>query len=197
MKTHNPRRLQLLALLLLFACIVDVNAGQSLIDPGTFRGPAADRRAYRVGDVLTVYVLETSRARSQAGTDTDRSTDLGVAFHAPSTSYEADLGIGGQTQGAAETRRIGELRAQLSVRVTAVEGNGLLRVNGGQTLVVNGEQQRITLSGLVRPEDITAGNVVWSSRISEAEVSLSGKGVVSESQQRSLVSRIAHWLGLL
>jgi flagellar L-ring protein precursor FlgH len=186
-----------LTLALLFAGGADAAARQSLIDPVTFRGPAADQRAYRVGDVLTVYVLETSRARSQAGTGTDRSTDLGIALHAPSTSYEADLGVGGRTQGAAETRRIGELRAQLSVRVTAVEGNGLLRVSGGQTLVVNGEQQRITLSGLVRPEDITAGNIVWSSRLAEAEVSLSGKGVVSESQKRSLVSRIFQWLGLL
>lgn len=197
MRTDPIRGAWLLAFALLFAGHSEAAPRQSLIDPATFRGPAADQRAYRVGDVLTVYVLETSRARSQAGTDTDRSTDLGIALHAPSTSYEADLGVSGKTKGAAETRRIGELRAQLSVRVTAVEGNGLLRVSGGQTLVVNGEQQRITLSGLVRPEDITAGNIVWSSRLAEAEVSLAGKGVVSESQKRSLVSRVFHWLGLL
>lgn len=197
MRTDSFRRVGWLAAALLLGTSSVAVARQSLIDPATFRGPAADQRAYRVGDVLTVYVLETSRARSQAGTDTDRRTDLGIALHAPSTSYEADLGVGGKTKGAAETRRIGELRAQISVRVTAVEGNGLLRVSGGQTLVVNGEQQRITLSGLVRPEDITAGNIVWSSRLAEAEVSLAGKGVVSESQKRSLLSRIVHWLGLL
>lgn len=174
-----------------------VGDGQSLINPSTFRGPAADQRAYRVGDVLTVYVLETSRARSQAGTDTDRSGDIRGGLHSPSTTYDVSLGVRGKTQGAAETQRIGELRAQLSVRVVAVEPNGLLRVGGGQTLVVNGEQQRINLSGLVRPEDITAGNVVWSSRLAEADVSLSGTGVVSEAQRRSLVSRVFQWLGLL
>lgn len=171
--------------------------GQSLIDPATFRGPAADQRAYRVGDVLTVYVLETSRARSQAGTGTDRGGDIRGGLHSPSTTYDVSLGVSGKTQGAAETQRIGELRAQLSVRVVAVEPNGLLRVGGGQTLVVNGEQQRINLSGLVRPEDITAGNVVWSSRLAEANVSLSGTGVVSEAQRRSVVSRVFQWLGLL
>lgn len=168
----------------------------SLIDPATFRGPAADQRAYRIGDVLTVYVLETAHARSQAGTGAERNTDLGIALHAPSTAYEADLGVRNKSNGTAQTQRIGELRAQVSVRVVAVEPNGLLRVSGGQTLAVNGEQQRITLSGLVRPEDITAGNIVWSSRIAEAEVSLSGKGVVSEAQRRSLIARIFQWLGL-
>jgi flagellar L-ring protein precursor FlgH len=170
---------------------------QSLIDPATFRGPAADQRAYRVGDVLTVYVMETSKARSQAGTDTDRGADIGAGLHSPSTNYDVSLGTRGKTQGAAETRRIGELRAQLSVRVVSVEPNGLLRVDGGQTLVVNGEQQHIQLSGVVRPEDITAGNIVWSSRLAEANVSLSGTGVVSEAQRRSLVSRLFKWLGLL
>lgn len=170
---------------------------QSLIDPSAFRGPAADRRAYRVGDALTIYVLETSRARSQAGTDTDRGADISGGLRSPSTTYDVSLAARGKTKGAAETQRVGELRAQLSVRVVEVEPNGQLRVSGGQTLVVNGEQQRITLSGVVRPEDITAGNVVWSSRLADADVSLSGTGIVSEAQRRSLVSRIFHWLGLL
>lgn len=181
---------------MLIATTAVASPRSSLIDPATFRGPAADQRAYRVGDVLTVYVLETAHARSQAGTGSERATDLGIALHAPSTAYEADLGVRNKSNGTAQTQRIGELRAQLSVRVVAVEPNGLLRVSGGQTLAVNGEQQRITLSGLVRPEDITAGNIVWSSRIAEAEVSLSGKGVVSESQKRSLIARIFQWLGL-
>ena len=171
--------------------------GQSLIDTVTFRGPAADQRAFRVGDVLTIYVLETSKARSQAGTGTDRGGDIQAGLHSPTTTYDVSLGTRGKTQGTAETQRIGELRAQLSVRVVAVEPNGLLRVAGGQTLVVNGEQQQIKLSGVVRPEDITTGNVVWSSRLAEADVSLSGAGVVSEAQRRSVVSRIFQWLGLL
>lgn len=170
---------------------------QTLIDPDTFRGPAADQRAYRVGDVLTVLVQETTRARAQAATDTDKSIDFGIALQTPSTSYDANLGIDGKTRGAAGTSRVGELRAQLSVRVVAVESNGQLRIGGSQNLVVNGETQRISISGVVRPQDISAANTVWSSRIAEADVALEGKGVVSAAQRRSLVSRIVSWLGLL
>jgi flagellar L-ring protein FlgH len=175
---------------------------QSMIDTNSFRGPAADQRAYRVGDVLTVYVLETTRARSGAATDSDRSTvvsgDVTANASKRSTHFfaNADLGLQGKTKGVAETSRVGELRTQLTVRVDAIEPNGLMRIKGTQLLEVNKEQQSMTLSGLVRPEDISAGNIIWSNRIADAKVSLSGKGIVSEAQRKGLVSRILSWLGL-
>lgn len=171
-------------------------SAQSLIDPASFRGPAADQRAYRVGDVLTVLVLETTSARSQAVTDSDRSTAITAGLTTPHINYNANLGVQGKHNGAAETTRIGELRAQITVRVTAVEANGLMRISGNQSLVVNGENQHITLSGLVRPEDISTANTVLSTRIADADVALSGKGVVSEAQRRSLITRVLGWLGL-
>lgn len=171
-------------------------AAQSLIDPSTFRGPAADQRAYRVGDVLTVMVLETTSARSQAVTDSNRSTAISAGLTTPQINYNANLGLQGKHNGAAETTRIGELRAQITVRVIALEANGLMRITGKQALVVNGETQRITLSGLVRPEDISAANTVLSTRIADADVALSGKGVVSEAQRRSVIARVLGWLGL-
>lgn len=172
-------------------------ARQSLVDPVTFRGPAADQRAHRVGDVLTVLVLEATRARSQAATGSQRETDMGIALSSPSTNYSSQLGLQNNSKGAAQTSRIGELRAQLTVRVVALEPNGLLKIAGTQLLLVNREEQRIVLSGVVRPEDISAANTVWSSRIADAELSLAGKGVVSESQRRNVLSRVFQWMGLL
>jgi flagellar L-ring protein precursor FlgH len=190
----------LVAGLVLGLAVASANAAplrQTLIDPDAFRGPAADQRAYRAGDVLTILVQETTRARAQAATDTDKSIDFGIALQTPSTDYDANLGVDGKTRGSAGTSRIGELRAQLTVRVLAVEDNGLLRIGGTQNLVVNGETQRISISGVVRPQDISAANTVWSSRIADADVALEGKGVVSAAQRRGLVSRIVSWLGLL
>jgi flagellar L-ring protein FlgH len=177
-----------------FSC---AQSSQSLIKPASFRGPAADQRAYRVGDVLTVYVLETTRARSQAATDSDRSSGFAADLSTPSTNYNGSIVLQGKSKGAAQTSRVGELRAQLTVRVEAVEANGLMRIKGTQILEVNKEQQKITLRGLVRPEDISAGNIVWSTRIADAQVSLSGNGIVSEAQKKSLISRVFSWLGLL
>lgn len=185
--------------LALLACATQVVAaeGESLIDPGRYRALAADHRAYRTGDVLTINVLETTRARSQAATEAGSEVDLGVGLNSPSTSYDANLGLNGGNSSGAQTTRVGELRTQISARVVEVDANGLLRISGEQSLMVNGERQQIRVTGLVRPEDIGADNIVWSNRIANADLELLGVGVVSESQRQSILYRVFKWLRLL
>lgn len=172
-------------------------AQESLIDPDSFRGPAADRRAFREGDLLTVYVLEAARARSGASTDAASELGIRVSVDSPNTDYSAGVGLTGSNGVGAETARVGELRAQISVRVVGLQPGGVLEIAGEQVLVVNGERQQIRLSGLVRPEDVSADNSVWSHRIADANVELTGAGVVSASQRQSVIYRLFKWLRLM
>lgn len=170
---------------------------ESLIDPGRYRALAADHRAYRVGDIVTIQVLEATRAKSQAATEAGSELDLGVGLSSPSTTYDATLGLNGGNASGAQTTRVGELRTQVSAQVMAIEANGNLRIEGEQSLIVNGERQKIRISGLVRPEDISAANTVWSNRIANADLELLGVGVVSESQRQSILYRVFKWLRLM
>lgn len=183
--------------LMVAAGVTHAQNNESLIDPSEYRGLAADHRAYRVGDVVTVLVLEATRARSQAATDAASQLDMNVGLASPSTQYDATLGLGGSNSGAAQTTRVGELSTQISTQVVAIEPNGLLRIEGMQTLTVNREEQTIRLVGLVRPEDIAADNTVRSNRIANADLELVGVGSVSESQRQSLIYRLFKWLGLM
>jgi flagellar L-ring protein FlgH len=173
------------------------NERESLIDPSQYRGLAADHRAYRVGDIVTIYVLEATRAKSQAATEAGSDLDLDVGLSSPSTQYNANLGLSGNNASGAQTTRVGELRTQVSAQVTAVEINGSLRIAGEQSLIVNGERQKIRITGLIRPEDINADNTVWSNRIANADLELLGVGVVSESQRQSIFYRVFKWLRVL
>ncbi|MFC0677979.1 flagellar basal body L-ring protein FlgH [Lysobacter korlensis] len=170
---------------------------ESLIDADRYRGLAADHRAYRVGDVITVFVLEVSRARSQAGVDATSELGLDANLRSPTTRYDATLGVGGGHSGGAQTVRAGEVRAQISAQVVAVDRDGRMLIEGLQTLLINGERQQIRLRGLVRPEDIAADNSVLSQRVANADIELVGVGVVSESARQSLVYRALKWLRLL
>ncbi|PZQ34113.1 MAG: flagellar biosynthesis protein FlgH [Stenotrophomonas acidaminiphila] len=174
-----------------------VDAQESLIQPDAYRGIAADRRAYRLGDILTVNVLEAARARS--GASTDASSDVRLQGAASGNSYQGSISgsLSAASAGGAETSRVGELRTQLSVRVVDVHPDGALAVEGAQSLVINGEDQRIVLSGLVRPDDIQRDNSVWSHRLANARVEFSGNGVVSQSQRQSIVYKVLKWLRLL
>lgn len=182
---------------LLSMAAANAHAQESLVDPAGYRGLAADQRAARVGDIITVLVLEATRARSQAATDASSELAMGASLHTPSTDFDADLGLRGRNGAGAQTTRVGELRTQMSAQVVSVDPNGLLHIEGTQALTVNGEQQTIRLRGVVRPEDIDSGNTVFSTRIAQAEIELAGAGVVSASQRQSVIYRLFKWLRLL
>lgn len=169
----------------------------SLIQPDTYRSLVADRRAHRVGDTLTVIVVETASASASANTGDSNSVQVGAVGQTPRHTYPYTLGLSGSDQGQGTTSRAGALQAQLTVRVVGVEPDGLLSIRGEQSVVVNGEKQRIALNGLVREEDILASNIIPSNRISDAQIEFTGKGDVSEAQRRSFVYRFLKWLRIL
>ncbi len=197
--SRGSRELASLAALML--CLVAIachaQSRESLVDLANYRSLAADHRAYRVGDIVTIYVLEATKAKSQAATDATSDLNLHAALTSPSTNYNASLGTGGSNSAGALTTRIGELRTQISAQVIAVQPDGSLVIEGQQTLTVNGEHQKIRLSGVVRQEDIAADNTVWSNRIANANLELLGVGVVSESQRQSIFYRVFKWLRLM
>lgn len=203
-ESGRPQRRACTAMAIVFLAVASHAAAgeadgqrESLIDPGRYRALAADHRAYRVGDIVTIQVLEATRAKSQAATEAGSELDLGVGFSSPSTSYDASLGLNGGNASGAQTTRVGELRTQVSAQVIAIEPNGNLRIEGEQSLIVNGERQKIRITGMVRPEDISAANTVWSNRIANADLELLGVGVVSESQRQSVLYRVFKWLRLM
>jgi flagellar L-ring protein precursor FlgH len=169
----------------------------SMIDPDDYRGLTADRRAHRPGDTLTVLVTETSRASASANTDAGSGVQLGATTQTRFGRHDYGVGLSGDNAGQGKTSRVGTLQAELAVRVVGVDDSGLLRIHGEQLVVVNGEKQHFTLTGLVRSEDISAANTIPSNRISEANIEFTGQGDVSEAQRRSILYRITHWLGLI
>lgn len=172
--------------------------GPGMIDPVGYHGLAEDRRAHRVGDTLTVLVVETSRASAAANTDSANDVQLSAGLRTNNRNRSGALTIGGSDTGTGQTTRSGALQAQLSVRVTDVDVQAnTLRIHGEQSVVVNGETQRIALTGSVRPEDIGSNNTIPSTRISEAVIEFTGRGDVSAPQRRSIIYRVTKWLGLL
>lgn len=169
----------------------------SMIDPDAYQGLVADRRAHQVGDTLTVMVTETARATVSANTDASGGVQLGASTQTHNGSHAYGIGLSGEDAGQGNTTRAGSLQAQLAVRVVAIEGDGMLRIHGAQTVVINGEKQHFALNGLVRSEDISPSNTILSNRISEASIEYTGQGDISAAQRHSILYRIVRWLGLI
>ncbi len=168
----------------------------SLYVEGQYRALGADHKAWRIGDTLTVLIVENSSATSNAET-TDRrrnqlNAQLARSSHDPLSST---ANVGGDFDGGGRTQRAGRLAGQVTVTVTEVLASGQLRLAGSQDLRVNDERQRIQLEGLVRPQDISEGNVVLSNRIAEAAIRYDGEGILSERQRRAWWRVLMDWVG--
>lgn len=177
--------------------IVPAAVASSLYDEATFRPLTADNKAFRLGDVLTVQVFENSSASTSADTGTRRKNNVSAELsHASGKVVQAAIGVGGDFDGGGRTQRANRVLITLSVAVKEVMANGDLRVAGEQMLLINDEHQRVTLEGRVRPQDISDGNVVLSTRLAEARITYLGEGDLSQRQQRAWWRKLLDWVGM-
>jgi flagellar L-ring protein FlgH len=159
----------------------------------------ADQKATRVGDAVTILVVETNSASNDATTSSSRESNLSLSASGKTGSssgpdVNVGLGTGNSFKGEGATATNGTVRAKLSARVDSVLTNGNLLINGNRTIVINGEEQQITVSGIVRPSDIQADNSVFSFNISDARIVFEGSGIVSRAQGPGWITKLLHWL---
>lgn len=171
--------------------------GINLFDETLYRPMIADHRAWLPGDVLTVIVLETSNA--QTGADLSSGKEIKTALSASynRNKYEVGFGLVGNGNTAAKTGRNGKIKASLTVRIKDVLPNSSYLVEGRQLIRVNGEQQTIMLSGIVRLEDISAQNTILSTRLADAQITYTGDGSVSNSQRYNYIYKMLSFMGLI
>lgn len=193
-----PYPLQVMAALILMQC-ANLASAADLFRDEDYRSLTSDRRAYQVGDVLTVLVVENSSASATAGTKADKGGDIGGhgSTITPPRKYDFALGFSENFDGGGRIARTGRVAAQISVAVVGIEANGDLRVKGEQNLEINDEKQAIRVEGTVRRADISETNTVMSSRISNAQITYIGDGVLAESQHKGWLTRVLSFLGLI
>jgi flagellar L-ring protein precursor FlgH len=98
--------------------------------------------------------------------------------------------------GTGETSRGAQISTTLSARVTHVLPNGYLVLEGSKDVQVSAEFQQVTLRGIIRPVDVSPGNVVSSTQIAQMEVKVNGKGVIGDAIRRpNILYRL--FLGIL
>ncbi|WP_411993493.1 flagellar basal body L-ring protein FlgH [Agarivorans sp. DSG3-1] len=184
------------ALVLLFFSASGNVLAEDFFGQGGFSSLVSDNRAHQVGDTLTVLIVESTEAKSRAGSGSETKVDIDASIYTTQTKESAGLGYGRDSIDDANTRREGYFKGQISVRVNSVDEFGMLNISGEQVLLINGEEQRIGLSGVVRPIDVRDDNTVLSSRLTNSRIEFNGNGVVNDGQTPGIISRIFGWFGL-
>jgi flagellar L-ring protein FlgH len=163
-------------------------------------------KARRVGDIVTIKIVESSKASNNASTNTgrDSSFSLGLA-NLMGLENESRYGAGGsgfnpfskiagsgtsKSTGVGGTSRSGDLSAFITTRVIGVLPSGNLAISGSRQVIVNNETQLIVVSGVIRSRDISSENVVLSTFISDAKIAYSGSGIVNDQQRKGWLSNL-------
>jgi flagellar L-ring protein FlgH len=169
----------------------------NLFDEEVYRPLIADRKATLPGDVLTVIVLETSNAQTSTDLSSHKAIKTALEVGYNRDNHKVDFGLDGKGKVGAKTGRNGKIKAALTVRIKTVFPNSTYLVEGLQMITINGEQQRILLSGIVRPEDISPQNTILSTRLAQAHITYTGAGSVSNAQDRNYIYKILSFVGLV
>ena len=149
---------------------------------------ATDRRASKIGDILTVSFAESFQATKSQNAATSKSSANQISLPGiiPGSDLEERISNALTSSsdrsftGSGSTAQSNSLTGQISVHVVRVLPGGNLEILGQKRLVLNKGDEYIRVSGIVRPEDISADNVILSDRVASANIQYIGAGDIAD-----------------
>lgn len=172
-------------------------------NPGTRGNYFTDLRARHVGDIITVEIVENSKAEKTNDTKASRTSEFkaGVPFllgyenrlipnYDSSKSSLISANVTSAFDAKAELSREDTMHAAIGCTIMEVLPSGNMIIRGQREIQVNGETQFIYLTGTVRPNDVTTHNTIMSTQLADARIEYTGRGVLSDKQQPGWLTRL-------
>jgi flagellar L-ring protein FlgH len=169
------------------------------LTPGSIWSPTgrltnlvSDVKAVRAHDPIAVVVSESLTASTdgtvknqRASTATSQVSQLLGKLSASNAlnnllNQNSSSSLNAQGQSVTDS----SITTTLGGEVADVLPNGMLVIQVVRQLTFNQQTQLIRLRGLVRPEDVNAQNQVLSTAITDMELEVVGKGIVSDATYR-------------
>lgn len=151
-------------------------------------------RASMVGDIITIALVERTQAAKSNSAGTSRSGSIGLTgpstgpldfFNPSDARASGDLSFSGK--GSAEQSNT--LSGEITVTVAEVFPNGTMLVRGEKLVTLNRGDEYVRISGLVRPQDVTADNRIASTRVADARITYSGSGEIAVASRQGWLQR--------
>ena len=155
----------------------------------SLRGPSlfADKKDLQVGDLIQVQIDESmsSDTNNKREVSADRTNSLGGgvttagnggigAKVANALNPLTNIGFSSNTTSANNGEVKTNLSENFSTTVSAVieetYQNGNYYIKGFKEMLIDGQKQSLTLSGVIRPYDITSDNSITSSQIANLKI---------------------------
>jgi flagellar L-ring protein precursor FlgH len=171
-------------------------SGSLFISSGLLADPYSDFKAHSVGDSVAVHIVESTTISQSGSVASQRAFDHSSAV----------TGVGGQTPsflnpllaansntkltGTGATASKSSLDTVLTAQVVAVLPSGSLVIEARRQVLANQQHENVVLRGVVRPADLASNNSIYSYQLSNLQLEVKGKGVISDSvRQPNIVMR--------
>jgi len=167
-----------------------------------------EKRARRVGDVITVIIQEDTQGTQAASSQNQKASSLAIGagsgflgagvYGTSVLNANSQLGVGASAahQGQGTSSRSTTITGQMTAKIVSVLPSGNYMIEGSRYVEVNEEKQTVEVTGEIRPDDITSDNTISSLRVANAKIKLTGTGPASEASKPGLLTRLLGWLGL-
>ncbi|MBK5416583.1 flagellar basal body L-ring protein FlgH [Pseudomonas sp. TH31] len=169
----------------------------SIYQAGFEQNLYSDRKAFRVGDIITITLNEKTQASKGANSQIDKTSKTsigltslfggGLTTNNPVGSGDLSLNAGYSgdraTNGASKSGQSNSLTGSITVTVADVLPNGIIAVRGEKWMTLNSGDELVRIAGLVRADDIATDNTVSSTRVADARITYSGTGAFADASQ--------------
>ena len=162
-----------------------------------------DSKANRIGDTVIIDIVENTSSSMDVNTETERKSEFDISLPVINLLGDKkifgagvgetklmDLDYENSLEGEGKSDRSGQITASIAARITEVLPNGNLSIFGRRAMKVNNEVQYITVSGVVRPQDISSANRVQSTYLADSRIEYYGKGHLADKQKPGWGTRI-------
>ncbi|TAN64753.1 MAG: flagellar basal body L-ring protein FlgH [Methylobacter sp.] len=158
-----------------------------------------DHTAKRVGDIITITLLEKTQAKKADDLNTKKDTSMSAEVPsmfgiAASTltgqNIQTSLASQKEFKGTGAADQSNSLSGNISVTVVELLPNGNLSVRGEKRVTLNQGDEFIRLSGIVRPVDINSSNIITSDKVADVTIMYVGEGAMADASKMGWLSRI-------
>lgn len=151
-----------------------------------------DRKAAAIGDIVMVNIREIYDDSDEGKVSSNKSSNNNIGNGFGILDFIRSFGLSSTNSSTGNTKieRTKELTGTISCLVVDIMPNGNFVIEGDRVLTSGTEKMRVRFSGVVRPMDIRHDNTVTSDRVANAEVYVSGRGIVSRTQRPGVISQI-------
>ena len=184
------------------------NRTGAIYQAGYERSLFEDMRARRVGDILTISLLEKTQANKRATTNITKTSEIDTGtptLNGRTPNFSSSIIPGSNSNktstlenkvetnhtfnGNGTSNQSNNIQGTITVHVAKVLPNGNLVVRGEKWLTLNRGDEYIRFTGIVRQVDINPDNTVDSTRVADARITYSGTGEVASSNSMGWLAK--------